>query len=89
MATTKVMRPVTPGPLLLPAQPKATPPYIPLLYLSEISANGIQWPRTAIAHTSEIPTLVCEFAGQREVARIWRLGNDFPGLKAVSPDKSD
>lgn len=33
--------------------------YVPLLYLSETSANGIQWPRTAIAHTSGTLALFC------------------------------
>src|SRR5262249_21557135 len=63
--------------------------HIPLLYLSETSTNGIRRPRTAMAHKSEILALFCEFADQRGRLGSGDWEEDFPGLKAVSPDKND
>src|SRR5215831_5299774 len=70
------------------SQLKAMPPHVPPLYLSKTSANGRQWPRTAMAHTSEILALFCEFAGQREATCTWRLGGGLPPAQAVSTTSS-
>ena len=68
----------------VPPSCKATPRYVPLLYLSETSANGIQWPLTAIARTSEMLALFCELAGQREMTCIWSLGGGLPPAQELS-----
>ena len=57
-------------------------------YLAETSTDGIQRPRTATVRRSGLPGLACRNAGQR--GRVHQQGweEDFPGLKAVPPDRS-